>query len=119
MMPRSPLSQSLHDSVVLNRAKELQGEGNRVWADVAEYVTPQEVYGHIPDVLANGTQNLLSEIETAETYSSQHTKEQLKAFDSASNYRLEVVVPQSVYYAAKQLIEGWQISVDYWRTFKG
>lgn len=118
-MPRSPLNQSLHDSVVSTRAKELQGEGNRVWADVAGYVTPQQVYNHIPDIVANGNRNLISEIETADTYSSQHTKEQLQDFDSALNYSLEFVVPQSVYYSAKQLIQGWGISVDYWRTFKG
>ena len=118
-MPRSPLSQSLHDSVVSGRAGQLRSEGNSVWADVAGYVQPQPIYGHIPDVVANGTRNMISEVETAETYSSQHTKEQLQAFDSATNYWLEVVVPESVHYAAKQLIQGWGISVDYWRTFKG
>ncbi len=118
-MPRSPLSQSLHDSIVSIRAKELHGEGNRVWADVAGYITPQQIYGYIPDIVSNGNRNLISEIETAETYSSQHTREQLQAFDSAGNYWLEVLVPESVYYAARQLIQGWGISVDYWRFFRG
>lgn len=117
-MPRSPLSQSLHDSVVSGRAGKLRGEGNRVWADVVGYVTPPPIYGHIPDIVANGTRNLISEIETAETYSSQHTKEQLQAFDIATNYWLEVVVPESVYSAARQLIQNWGISVDGWKTFK-
>jgi hypothetical protein len=57
--------------------------------------------------------------ETSDTYSSDHTYDQLRAFDSAGNYWLEVVVPQSVYDAARRLyLVLWKISVDFWQTFK-
>ena len=69
-------------------------------------------------ILTNGQRNLLSEIETADTYASTHTRDQLSAFDSTSNYLLEVVVPESVYDVARMLCAGWGISVDSWRTFK-
>ena len=116
---RTPQSQSTHDSIVLARARQLAAEGSRVWADVQGYPKPQTVFGYIPDVLANGTRNLISEVETSDTYASQHTKDQLKAFDSASNYSLEVVVPKSVYQAAVAYYNAWGVSVDYWRTFEG
>lgn len=117
-MARSPLSQTLHDSVVSGRARELIAEGNRVWADIDGYGYPQSIFGHLPDILTNGNRNLISEVETKETYSSQHTKEQLQAFDSANNYRLEVVVPESVYLSALNLFQSWGVTVDDWRTFK-
>jgi len=119
-MPRSPQNQTVHDRIVSARAGELRTAGNRVWADVPGYEKPQDVFGHIPDVLTNGRSNILSEVETADSYSTQHTQEQLRAFDRAGNYRLEVVVPQSVLGDAKSLIEGiWRVSVDEWRTFSG
>jgi len=116
---RTPQTQSIHDPMVSVRARELAAEGNRVWADVQGYPQPQAIFGYIPDIIANGTRNLISEVETSDTYSSQHTRDQLKAFDSANNYFLEVVVPKSVLEAAKMLCIGWGISVDYWRSFNG
>ncbi len=41
-----------------------------------------------------------------------------QAFDSANNYRLEVVVPESVYLSALNLFQRWGVTVDDWRTFK-
>ena len=105
---RSPQTQSKHDSVVSGRAGELLGEGNRVWADVGGYVQPQLVFGYIPDIIAiKGNQNLISEVEPLDTYSSEHTKDQLKAFDLAENYLLEVVVPKSAFEAA--VVEGGDV----------
>lgn len=110
---RTPQSQSKHDSVVSIRAGQLRSEGNRVWADVGGYLKPAEVFGYIPDILTNGQLNLLSEVETADSYSDDHTYNQLRAFDKASNYQLEVVVPESVYQAALNLYANtWRISVD-------
>ena len=105
--------------MVSARARELAAEGNRVWADVQGYPQPQAILGYIPDIIANGTRNLISEVETSDTYSGQHTRDQLKAFDSANNYFLEVVVPRSVYEAAVAFCNAWGVSVDSWRTFEG
>lgn len=119
-MHRSPQNQTAHDRIVLARAGELRTAGNRVWADVYGYLQPPEIFGHIPDVLTNGNSDILSEVETADSYSAQHTQEQLRAFDRAANYRLEVVVPNAVLGDAKRLIEGvWRVTVDEWRTFSG
>ena len=114
---RTPQGQSIHDSIFSARALQLAAEGNRVWADVQGYPQPQAVFGYIPDITANGNRNLISEVETSDTYTSTHTRDQLKAFDSASNYFLEVVVPKSVLEAAKMLCIGWGVSVDYWKWF--
>ena len=103
--------------MVSARARKLAAEGNRVWADVPGYSQPQPIFGYIPDIVANGTRNLISEVETSDTYSSQHTKDQLKVFDSASNYLLEVVVPESVRDTAVAFYNAWGISVDFWKTF--
>jgi hypothetical protein len=114
---RTPQSQSMHDSMVSARARQLVAEGKRVWADVQGYVQPQVVSGYIPDIIATGSGNLISEVETIDTYSSPHTKDQLKAFDSAGNYLLEVVVPRSVYNAAVAYCNAWGVTVDSWKTF--
>jgi len=116
---RTPRSQSIHDSMVSARARELAAEGDRIWADVQGYPQPQAVFGYIPDIIANGSRPLISEVETSDTYSSSHTRDQLKVFDSAGNYFLEVVVPKSVYNAAVAFYNAWGISVDFWRTFEG
>jgi hypothetical protein len=116
---RQPANQQKHDSIVSARAGELLGEGSRVWADVEGYPQPQPVFGYIPDIIANGTRNLISEVETSDSYSSDHTKQQLRAFDLATNYLLEVVVPKSVYEVAVAFCNAWGISVDCWRTFQG
>ena len=112
--------ENLHNSIVAARAMELSRAGESVWADVDGYLQPQMVFGHRPDIIANGSQNLICEVETADTYSSTHTRDQLTAFDSVKNYLLEMVVPESVYDAARMLYPViWRISVDRWRTFKG
>jgi hypothetical protein len=117
---RSPQKQALHDGVVVARAEQLLKQGHRVAADVNGYPRPPEVLGHIPDIVANGSANLISEVETSDSYSSQHTKDQLQAFDSVPNYLLEVVVPLSVYNTARNLILNvWHISVDSWQTYPG
>ena len=116
---RTPQNQSKHDSVVSIRAGELRSEGNRVWADVGGYRRPAEVFGYIPDIVTNGQRDLLSEVETADSYSGDHTYNQLRAFDKATNYQLEVVVPESVYQATLNLYTNvWRISVDSWRTYR-
>jgi hypothetical protein len=116
---RTPPNKSKHDSVVSIRARELLAEGNRVWADADGYQKPAEVFGYIPDIVTNGRRDLLSEVETEDSYSSDHTYNQLRAFDRAVNYQLEVVVPESVYRAALNLYTNvWRISVDSWRTFQ-
>lgn len=116
---RIPPDQSKHDSVVSIRARELSSEGNRVWADVNGYQRPAEVFGYVPDILTNGQRNLLSEVETEDSYLSDHTYNQLRAFDRAVNYQLEVVVPESVYQAALNLYASvWRISVDSWRIYR-
>ena len=116
---RTPQNQSKHDSVVSIRAGQLRSEGNRVWADVDGYQRPAEVFGYIPDIVTNGQSDLLSEVETADSYTDDHTYNQLRAFDRAANYQLEVVVPESVYQAALNLYSNvWRISVDSWRTYR-
>ncbi len=116
---RTPQSQSRHDSVVSIRARQLHSEGNHVWADVEGYPKPAEVFGYIPDIAANGQRNLLSEVETADSYTDDHTYSQLRAFDKATNYHLEVVVHESVYQAALNLYTNvWGISVDSWKTYR-
>jgi len=117
---RTIQGQALHDSVVVARAEQFLKQGHRVAADVNGYPRPPEVLGHIPDIVANGRTNLISEVETSDSYSSQHTKDQLQAFGSVPNYLLEVVVPLSVYNTARNLILNvWHISVDSWQTYPG
>jgi hypothetical protein len=117
---RTPQGQALHDAVVVTMAEQLMKQGHRVVADVNGYPRPPEVLGHIPDIIANGRANLISEVETSDSYSSQHTRDQLQAFDSVPNYMLEVVVPVSVHQAARNLIlYVWRISVDSWQTYPG
>lgn len=90
-----------------------------MWADVDGYQRPAEVFGYVPDILTNGQRDLLSEVETADSYSDDHTYSQLRAFDKAANYQLEVVVPESVYQVALNLYANvWRISVDSWRTYR-
>lgn len=114
---RTILSAQRHDSVVAARASELARAGERVWADVEGYPKPQLISGYRPDIMANGTQNLISEVETSETYANTHTRHQLAAFASVQNYRLEVIVPESVINDAKRLYpDSWQVQ---WRTFRG
>lgn len=117
---RSPLKQQLHDNIVSIRARELQASGSRVWADVFGFPQPQLVFSYRPDIISiNGFKNLISEVETTDTFSSEHTHNQLKAFDQAKNFFLEVVVPESVYDSARRLYTfTWRISVDSWLTFK-
>jgi hypothetical protein len=116
---RTPQNQKLHDMVVLNRAGQLTREGGRVLADAGDYPRPPVVNGYIPDVMANSRIMILSEIETADSYDSSHTQGQLMAFDAVTNYRLEVIVPQSVYQRAMMLYARWGISVDLWLTYQG
>ena len=108
---RTPQTQSKHDSVVSIRARELSSPGNRVWADVGGYLRSNEVFGYIPDIVMNGQLDLISEVETADSFSDDHTYSQLRAFDRAGNYQLEVVVPESVYHAALYLYSNvWGVS---------
>jgi hypothetical protein len=116
---RTPQDQQLHDTVVLNRAGQLAREGGRVLADAGDYPRPPVVNGYIPDVIANSRIMIISEIETADSYDSSHTQGQLMAFDAVTSYRLEVIVPESVYQRAVMLYARWGISVDLWRTFHG
>ena len=117
---RTILGQQRHNSVVVARASELVRTGERVWADVDGYPQPQLISGYRPDIMANGMQNLISEVETSDTHSSTHTKYQLAAFASVPNYQLEVVVPESVYLDAQRLYSLiWGITVNCWRTFRG
>ena len=112
---RTILSSQRHDSVVAIRASELVRAGARVCADVEGYPQPPLIAGYRPDIVAYGIRNLISEIETSESWSSSHTQEQLAAFASVPNYQLEVVVPESVYYNALIFYPvSWQIQ---WRIF--
>ena len=116
---RSRQTQSLHDSIVKARARQLADKGYSVSADAEGYPKPQEFYGHIPDIVATGVRGLICEVETCDTCFDPRTRDQLRAFSSSADYLLEVVVPEAFYEDAKQQIENiWKITVDFWRTYE-
>ena len=116
---RTPEGQSKHDSVVAQRARELTIEGDRVCADVEGFQKPTEILGYVPDIVATGQSNLLVEVETADSFSDPRTQRQLQAFDHVPNYRLEILIPESIYFSAISLyMTNWGITVDSWRTYR-
>ncbi|MDD4237865.1 MAG: hypothetical protein PHT62_04855 [Desulfotomaculaceae bacterium] len=91
---RSADSQIHHDNMVRYIANDLASRGYSVHADhINWHKGPfREINGYIPDITAIDTDSsLIFEIETCLTYSDDHTKDQLTAFDKkAGTY---IIIP--------------------------
>jgi hypothetical protein len=80
-MGRSKKSQSKHDAAVRRAAKEYQGKGYDVAADVPGFPTPKTIGGKRPDVVAKkGSERKIVEVETPDSVGSSRDVAQQQAF---------------------------------------
>jgi len=119
-MEREKEEQNAHDSMLRTRANNLKKEGYAVKADLEEYEEkPEEINGKIPDITATkDNEEIIVEVETCESCTLEHTKEQYEAFSSVSGAEFHVVIPERCYEKAKAKAEEWGIKVDQWWTNK-
>lgn len=114
-MERKGKDKEVHDSMTRIRANNFKKKGYNVQADIDEYETPDEINGHIPDIIAKKEkEKIIAETETCDSYNSEHTKSQYKAFDNETDAKFHVVIPKSCYKKARKKAEEWGITVDYW-----
>ncbi|TEB08606.1 hypothetical protein Psch_02172 [Pelotomaculum schinkii] len=81
---RSADSQINHNNMVRYIANDLVSKGYGVLADHINWPkgSPGKINGYIPDLTVTNTDSfIIFEIETCSTYSDDHTREQLTAFD--------------------------------------
>lgn len=113
---RTRESQSRHDREVRRRYNQflVDPDWSDVRADLPDAPTPGTYGGHIPDVTAwwKGTAFCLLEVETADSYASEHAKSQYRAFDRAGTLILDV--PSRVEEAAKALLKSMGIEGLVW-----
>jgi len=115
MVRRPAQTQSLHDRMVLARARGLLSEGYEVRADVNGYNRPPTVNGHVPDIYARKVgSTVIAEAETCDTIESEHTRSQYVAFSSVPQAAFHVIVPETCLTSAKEAARRWGISVDKW-----
>lgn len=121
---RKAQEQTEHDGIVKARVQQMYPEYQLINADIPGYTQPAIIGGYRPDIIAKKKNVLsqkgmvISEIETANSYNIDHTREQLKAFRKISGAALEVIIPESVLAAAKRtIVSQWGIEVDRWMTF--
>lgn len=109
-----------HDKMVKSAVNYYQNNGySGIRADHIGYPnTPDQIAGNIPDITCyNGNIFCISEVETAESYNTPKTLDQLKTFSSAAisdNSHFHVVVPVSVLEDAKNSARMNGIKVDLW-----
>lgn len=122
-MARNPQSQWLHNSMVEVQANHWKSKGYRVSADLPGWAQPALIRGFIPDVAAEGgllgIDRVITEVETAESLNTDHTRRQWLTFSSLRGIRFEVVVPESALAQAQALARGWRVRVDRWWYRRG
>lgn len=113
---RTRESQSSHDQEVRARYNQFRRDSRwtDVRADLPDTPKPGTFGGHIPDVTGWWERKTfcLLEVETADSYASEHAKSQYRAFDRAGTLILDV--PSRVEEAAKVLLESMGIEGLVW-----
>lgn len=117
-------NQSEHDNMVLTTANYLVSNlYTDVKADIKDYDSPKKICWkdsekcHIPDVSGKlqGVQHIW-EIETEDTISIEHTKDQWKLFSAyASQFDkvFHIVIPQGCSAEAEKQAEEWGITAEF------
>lgn len=114
-MDRTGKDKEIHDTMVKIRANNLKNDGYSIEADINGYNTPKEINGHIPDIVATKRkEKIIVEVETCDSYSSNHTKSQYESFDKVTDAEFHVKIPESCLKEAKNKAKEWKISVDKW-----
>lgn len=84
-MARSSSSQSKHDALVAQDARELKRLGYEVSADISGYNKPPTIGGYKPDVYAsNSKKNIIIEVETPDSVNGERDLNQKAAFERAA-----------------------------------
>jgi len=84
-MARTKKSQSKHDALVREIARELKKKGFDIAADVRGFPTPDTIGGSRPDVVARkGKARKIVEVETPDSVGSTRDAEQQRAFRAAA-----------------------------------
>jgi hypothetical protein len=124
-MARSPESQSIHDNMVGKVVTHLANKnftGIQVdhligYQQPAKIIWKGQAEGHIPDVTTTGPQKLILEVETAETITETHTKDQWKLFAAhAVNIGGEfwAVIPSGHVSTVSMVIQDLGIAAKIW-----
>ena len=110
-------SRAKHETLIRALVKKYEANGLYVEADHISHPhgRPPRIGNHIPDVAAynQGKLLIIAEAETCDTISDDDTRSQWSDF-SESDYRFEVIVPESCIEAAKIQARIWGIIVDQW-----
>jgi len=110
----------IHEVMVRTRAKNLKTEGYTVYADISGYTKPPQINGYIPDIYAvKDNLKIIVEVETCDTISDEHTRNQYLSFSNIMGTQFHIVVPESCLSQAKQYAQRWRIKVDKWWYHKG
>ena len=84
-MARSKKSQSKHNITVKKLAKQYQGKGYKVKADIEGYQKPDTIRGLRPDVIAEKSgHKTVVEVETKDSVDSKRDQQQQNAFKNWS-----------------------------------
>lgn len=99
-----------HDDIVKLAINYFKGLGaTKVYAAIEEYGEPAEINGFKPDISAYvGSVRHICEIETEESISTEHTKNQCIGL-SKSNTKFYVCIPKSVESPMKKNLGEWGI----------
>lgn len=99
-------NQNLHDRLVKARVKEYETQGFVVFADHIGQQRPDEILGHIPDIVGIGTTlRVVAEVETSDSLLLPETEKQLVAFSKASADELHLIVPETGIENARNLVK--------------
>ena len=84
-MPRKARSQSKHDLVVKQEARNLKNKGFTVKADIPGFSRPDTIGGYRPDVYAEkGKIRKIIEVETPDSVDSARDQKQQKTFKAVA-----------------------------------
>lgn len=96
-MIRTTANQTRHDAEVTRLAILYTNQNYSVAADIAGYMRPHKIGGHIPDLIATkGVATIIIEVETVESVNSTHAKKQKVAFDAEAKRNLYTTFQQIV-----------------------
>lgn len=85
-MARSKRNQSAHNTTVKKLAKQYEGKGYKVKADIQDWKKPNTIRGVRPDIIAEkGGHKTVVEVETQDSVDSKRDLQQQKAFKSWSS----------------------------------
>lgn len=113
-------SEDVHLNLITTRIRGYNNDGHtNIKADHTEdYIQPDEIYDHIPDITSSKDGIMyITEAETEETIGTEETAKQWKSFSnyaSEINGKFHVVVPESCLEDAQYFAEQEGINIDYW-----